>query len=368
MIESLTEVVLENPGQFVMWGGLLIGMVFGYTIYRTNFCTMGSISDIIALSDFRRFRAWLLAAAVAILGAWWVESVEVTDLANTMYMMPSLNWAGNILGGAMFGFGMAFAGGCVSRNLVRAGSGDIRSLMVLIVTGIFGYMTIGGLLGPIRANIESLTAIDLAAMGLEDQGVGSMLAALVGIEASTGHLIMLLIIVAAILAYCFKDEQFRTSKTHITSGVVIGLCVTAGWVLTGLASDEFADVAVAVGSLTFVRPSGDTMEYLMRFTAFGFPNFGISTLVGTMIGAFIAAKMAGRFRLATFANTTDTLRNLFGAMFMGIGGVLALGCTVGQAVTGTSSLALGSMITFAAIVAGGFVGINYLNRLIMAEL
>ena len=368
MIESLREVVLENPGHFVMWGGLLIGMVFGFTIYRTNFCTMGSISDIIALSDYRRFRAWLLAAAVAILGAWWVESVGITDLATTMYMMPNLNWAGNIIGGAMFGFGMAFAGGCVSRNLVRAGSGDIRSLMVLIVTGIFGYMTIGGLLGPIRANIESATAIDLVEMGLEDQGVGSMFGSITGVGPATGHLVLLLVIVAAILFYCFKDEQFRTSRPHIASGAIIGLCVTAGWVLTGLASDEFADVEVPVASLTFVRPAGDTMEYLMRFTAFGFPSFGITTLVGTMLGAFIAAKAAGRFRLATFANPTDTLRNLFGATFMGVGGVMALGCTVGQAVTGVSTLALGSMLTFAAIVAGGFIGVNYLNRLIMAEI
>ncbi|NKB52643.1 MAG: YeeE/YedE family protein [Rhizobiaceae bacterium] len=368
MIESLRESVLENPGHIVMWGGLVIGMVFGFTIYRTNFCTMGSISDIIALSDYRRFRAWLLAAAVAVLGAWWVETAGVTDLANTMYMTPNLNWAGNIIGGALFGFGMAFAGGCVSRNLVRTGGGDIRSLMVLIVTGIFGYMTIGGILGPIRANIESASAVDLSEMGLEDQGVGSMLASVSGMDSATGHTIMILVIVAVIFLYCFKDQQFRQSKTHIVSGVVIGACVTAGWVLTGLAADEFADVAVPVGSLTFVRPSGDAIEYLMRFTALGFPNFGISTLVGTILGAFIAAKVAGRFRLATFADSTDTLRNLFGAMLMGIGGVMALGCTVGQAVTGVSTLAFGSMLTFAAIVAGGFLGVNYLNRLIMAEI
>lgn len=368
MIESLREIVLENPGHFVMWGGLVIGMVFGFTIFRTNFCTMGSISDIIALSDYKRFRAWLLAAAVAVLGAWWVETTGVTDLANTMYMTPNLNWAGNIIGGALFGFGMAFAGGCVSRNLVRTGGGDMRSLMVLIVTGIFGYMTIGGILGPIRANIESASAVDLSEMGLEDQGVGSMLASVSGMDSATGHMIMILVIVAAIFFYCFKDQQFRQSKTHIVSGVVIGACVTAGWVLTGLAADEFADVAVPVGSLTFVRPSGDTIEYLMRFTALGFPNFGISTLVGTILGAFIAAKAAGRFRLATFADSTDTLRNMFGAMLMGIGGVMALGCTVGQAVTGVSTLAFGSMLTFAAIVAGGFLGVNYLNRLIMAEI
>ena len=329
---------------------------------------MGSISDIVALSDYRRFRAWLLASCVAVLGVIWIEAAGITDLSETMYMMPSLNWAGNIIGGLLFGFGMAFAGGCVSKNLARTGGGDMRSLVVLIVIGIFGYITIGGILGPIRAAIEQATSIDLAEQGLESQGLGQIVSAVSGIEADSARLAVAILLALAIAAYCFKDANFRTSKPHVIGGIVVGLCVTAGWALTGLAADEFADVPVAVASLTFVRPAGDSLEYLMRYTALGFPGFGISTLVGTILGAFIAAKLAGSFRLATFADTKDMKRNLFGAMLMGIGGVLALGCTVGQAVTGVSTLAVGSVLTFAAIVIGGFIGVNTLNRIIMSEI
>ncbi|MGI9357608.1 MAG: YeeE/YedE family protein [Rhizobiaceae bacterium] len=367
MIESLRETVLDNPGIYVSFGGLIIGIVFGFVIFRTNFCTMGSISDIISFGDYKRFRAWLLAAAVAILGAWSIQAIGITDLAGTMYRVPSLNWTGNILGGLMFGFGMAFAGGCVSRNLVRTGGGDLRSLLVLVVTGIFGYMTIGGILGPLRASLAEVSAINLDQSGIADQGAGSILARITGLDATTAHTLLAVVIALAIVVYCFKDKAFRASTRDTAAGVIIGLCVVAGWALTGLASDELADVAVPVASLTFVRPSGDTLEYLMRFTALGVPGFGVVTLIGTILGGFAGALSKGQFRLATFANPTDTLRNLFGAMLMGIGGVLALGCTVGQAVTGFSTLAVGSMLTFAAIVAGGFAGINYLNRLIMAE-
>ena len=367
MIENLREIVLENPGYFVTLGGLTIGFVFGFTVFRTNFCTMGSISDIVALADYRRFRSWLLAIAIAILGAYMVQTAGITDLTTTMYMVPNLNWVGNILGGLMFGFGMVFSGGCVSKNLVRTGGGDIRSLLVLIVTGIFAYMAIGGILGPVRAAISQESSIDLTESGLENQGAGSLISAISGLDSTTAQTAMAILFALAILFFCFKDQQFRTSAPHVTAGLVIGVCVTVGWALTGLAADEFADVAVPIASLTFVRPAGDTLEYLMRFTALGLPGFGVTTLIGTILGAFVAAISMGRFRLSSFANSTDTLRNLFGAMIMGTGGVLALGCTVGQAITGFSTLAVGSMLAFAAIVVGGFAGVHYLNRLIMAE-
>ena len=203
---------------------------------------MGSISDIVALSDYRRFRAWLLASCVAVLGAIWIEAAGITNLSETMYMMPSLNWAGNIIGGLLFGFGMAFAGGCVSKNLARTGGGDMRSLVVLIVIGIFGYITIGGILGPVRAAIEQATAIDLAEQGLESQGLGQIVSAVSGVEADSARLAIAILLALAIAAYCFKDANFRTSKPHVISGIVVGLCVTAGWALTGRAADEFADV------------------------------------------------------------------------------------------------------------------------------
>lgn len=367
MIENMRELVVEDSGFYVSIFGLLIGIVFGFIVYVTNFCTMGSISDIINFGDYRRFRSWLLAAAVAITGTFYLQGAGITDFSSAIYLTPNFNWLANIIGGLIFGFGMVFSGGCVSRNLVRAGAGDLRSALVLVATGIFGYMTIGGILGPLRVAIFNPTQIDLTEYNLENQSAGSLLSLLTDIDAATANLAAMVVIVAALLIYCLKDASFRKSSTHIFAGVGLGLCVIAGWMLTGLAYDEFADQAVPIASLTFVRPTGDTLEYLMRFTAFGAPGFAVVTVVGTLLGGFLGALIRGRLSVLTFSDPKDTVHSLFGAALMGIGGVLALGCTVGQALSGFSTLAVGSMITFLFIVIGGIIGLKYMERLIMAD-
>jgi uncharacterized protein len=154
---------------------------------------------------------------------------------------------------------------------------------------------------------------------------------------------------------------------HILSGIGVGLCIVAGWALTGLTFDEMADKPAAPVSLTFVRPTGDALEWLQRFTALGAPGFGVSSVFGTILGAFLMAKAMGRFRLATFTDTADTLRTLGGAVLMGIGGIMALGCTIGQGITGISTMALGAFLTFAGLVAGGVLGVKTLERQLMAE-
>lgn len=363
MIELWNEAVIESPAWFVGWGGLVIGIVFGFIVYRTNFCTMGSISDILSFGDYRRFRAWLLAGAVAILGVAWVQSLEIADFATTMYLSPSFAWGANIAGGLLFGFGMVFSGGCISRNLVRAGGGDLRSIVVLIITGIFGYMTIGGLLGPLRVSLFTPLTSDLAEAGLETQALGAVVAGSTGMAEATAGSVAVFAVAGLLLIYCFADREFRGSPRNIVAGVGIGLCVVAGWLLTALAQDDFADVAVPLISLSFVRPAGDTLEYAMRFTALGAPGFGVVTLAGTLLGGFLGALSMGRLNLTTFADKDDSIRNMFGAALMGIGGVLALGCTVGQAMTGFSTLAIGSILTFLCIVLGGVAGVKAMERL-----
>ncbi len=365
MIEALKETVLEAPDVYVAWGGLLIGIVFGFLVFRTNFCTMGALSDLVSFGDKKRLRSWLLAGATALIGAQLLHYWGAVDLGTSMYLQPTLTWVGNVLGGLLFGFGMVFAGGCVSRNLARLGGGDIGSLMVLIVAGLFSYITIGGFLGPIRAALAGFAQIDMSALGSESQGLDAVLNAATG--SASGGLIMTVLIAGAMLIYCFKDAQFRTSMPHVIGGIGIGLCAAAGWALTGLAFDELGDNPVNPISLTYVRPAGDTLEYLTRFTAFGLPGFGVVTVFGAILGSYLAAISMKRFRLSAFADVSDTLRNLGGAALMGIGGVMALGCTVGQAVTGISTLAIGSFITFAAIVAGGIGGLKYMEWRIMSQ-
>ncbi len=367
MLEIWKEIVIENPAFYVGWGGLLIGTIFGFIVYRTNFCTMGSISDIMSFGDFRRFRSWLLAGAVGMLGVGALETLGVVNVADSIYLTPNFGWLANIVGGLMFGFGMVFAGGCISRNLVRAGGGDLRSVVVLLFTGVFGFMTIGGLLGPLRVALFGPVTIDLSNRGMETQGVDEFFSVATGMATGTANTITLLLIAGAFLLYVFKDRGFRTSPVHIIAGVGIGLCVVAGWLLTGLAQDEFADVPVLLTSLTYVRPTGDTLDYLMRYTALGPPGFGVVTLAGALLGGFLGAFSRGRLHLTTFADKKDSIRNMFGAAFMGVGGVLALGCTVGQGLTGVSTLAVGSFITLTSIIGGAIVGVKVLEYLILRD-
>ena len=361
----MREFIAANAPAALATGGLIIGFVFGWIVFRTNFCTMGSISDFMSFGDYRRFRAWVLAAATALIGAQILDAYGIVDLRRSMYLSPQLDWFGNIAGGLLFGLGMVFAGGCASRNLVRAGSGDLRALVVLLVIGMFAYMSIGGILGPIRADLSSRTAVKLSEIG--STGLGDIVAHTTGLTAANATALMTALIAGGALIYCFKDAEFRKSLPHVVAGIGIGLCVTAGWALTGMAFDDLAVQPVAPISLTYVRPTGDTLEWLQRYTAGPVPGFGVASTLGALLGAFAASASAGRFKFATFASTTDTLRNLFGAALMGIGGVMALGCTIGQAVTGVSTLAAGSFLTFAGIVAGGIAGIKKMEAILLAE-
>ncbi|PCH66159.1 MAG: hypothetical protein COC12_13695 [Rhodobacteraceae bacterium] len=363
MIDIWKEIVVESAGWYIAWGGLLIGIVFGYIVYKTNFCAMGSISDIVTFGDYRRFRSWMLAAAVAMIGVAVISRLQVADMSQAMYLSPNITWGANIVGGLMFGFGMVFSGGCVSRNLVRAGGGDLRSVVVLIIIGIFAYITIGGMLGPVRLFLFTPLTLGLGDYGLETQSVGAILSGLTGISGAMAGTIALVVLAGGLLIYTLKDKGFRSSVPHMAAGIGIGLTVVAGWFLTGLAFDDFADVPVQLISLSFVRPAGDTLEYAMRYTALGAPGFGVVTTVGALLGGFIGAFTSGKLHLTTFADKTDSLRNMVGAMLMGVGGVLALGCTVGQGLTGISTLAVGSFIALISIIAGGIVGMKTIEAL-----
>lgn len=355
-LRGLQDAIAANAAVWLAVGGLIIGFVFGAIVYRTNFCTMGSISDIVNLRDWRRFRAWLLAIAVSIAGLHAVEAIGAIDVSRSMYVVPRLAWLGNLVGGLVFGFGMVFAGGCASRNLARVGGGDLRALITLVVLGIVAYASISGILGPARAWLEQLASVVLTS---PDQRIGSV----AGIRQSW----VAAGIAGALALTCLASRDFRSSPVHVWSGVGVGVCIVAGWALTGLAYDELAARPAAPASLTFVRPIGDTLEWVQRYTAGRIPGFGVATVVGAIVGAFVVALAMRRFRLSGFSDTADLKRSLFGAALMGMGGVLAQGCTVGQGITGVSTLAIGSVITFVGIVIGGALGVKALERSLMSQ-
>ena len=346
-------------GLIVVIMGFGLGIVFGATAQRTNFCTMGAISDIVTMGNFNRFRAWMLATAVAIVGSQALHLTETVDLTRSIYLSANLGWFGAILGGLIFGFGMTLTGGCGNKTLIRLGSGSLKSLVVALVLGIFAYMTLRGLIGLARVEIEGLTNIDLKEMGLAYQGIPDLLA-VTGLTPATARLVAITVAVGGLILFCFKSAEFRASRTDLVGGLIVGLLIPAAWCVTGVIGyDDFEPTPLA--SFTFVNPVGESLQYLMTFTGSTI-NFGIAAVGGVVVGSFVSAKAVGEFRFESFSDVDDMVRHIIGAALMGIGGILALGCTIGQGVTGMSTLAVGSLIALLSIVFGGIIGIKYLEE------
>jgi len=346
-------------GTVVAIAGLVLGGAFGATAQRTNFCTMGAISDMVFMGNWNRMRAWMMAIAVAMLVSQAMHALEIIDLGESIYLTTNLGWAGAIIGGLMFGFGMTLGGGCGNKTLVRLGAGNLKSLVVAIVLGIFAYMTLRGLIGMGRVELEAVTNLDLSG-NYESQGIPDLLAGLTGASADMLRWIVTILLGGGLLAFCFKDAGFRASKRDMAAGLIIGLLVPAAWYATGVIGfDDFEPTPL--NSFTFVNPTGESIMYLMTFSGAKI-NFGIAAVGGVIAGAFAMAMATGSFRIESFTDASDMIRHLIGAALMGTGGILALGCTVGQGITGMSTLALGSAIALASIVAGGVYGMKYLEE------
>jgi len=339
--------------------GLIIGAMLGAVMHRTNFCTMGSLSDINAFGDWRRFRAWVLAMATAILLTQAMQFMGYLDLNESIYLGSSFNWLAFIVGGLVFGIGMVFASGCGAKNLIRVGGGDLKGLIVVIVVGVTAYMTLRGLIAPLRVWLNDIAVIDMTDLG-GNTGLHSLLEAFTGLQNGTAAITGTLVLALPMLAFCFLNRDFRTSPRNIIAGLAIGVLVAAAWWTTGvLGYDDFEPAPLF--ALNFVSPVGNSLQYLMTWTGASI-SFGITTVFGMILGSFLSSLLAGQFRLGGFADTNDLIRHLIGGVMMGAGAVTSLGCTIGQGVSGISTLALGSVLALLAIIAGGFIGFKALER------
>ncbi len=340
--------------------GVIIGAALGALMHRTNFCTMGALSDINAFGDQSRFRIWILAMAVAIAGAQYMQYFDIIDLKESIYLRPNFSWLAFIIGGLVFGIGMVFASGCGARNLIRVGGGDLKAVVVVLFIGIFAYMTMRGIIAPARIWLNDVASVDMEAFSMSNTGLNTALAAITGMAEKTAILVASIIIIGPMLAYCFANAEFRKSAVNIFAGTGIGLLVAAAWWATGvLGADDFDPVPLF--SLTFISPTGDMLQYLMTYTGATI-SFGIATVFGMILGSFLSAITAGQFNFTGFADRNDLVRHLMGAAMMGAGAVTSLGCTVGQGITGISTLALASILALLAIIAGGFIGFKAMER------
>ena len=330
--------------------GFLGALVFGVIANKTHFCIMGSISDWINMGSRMRFRAWMLSIGIAILGSQAMVQLGWVDLDGTMYRSATFGLASFLIGGLLFGIGMTLGAGCGQRTLVRVGGGNLKSLVVLIVMAITAYTTLRGLLAPVRIDVFGPLAIDLEAQGITNQGIETILAHLIGVSAQWMTIAVTLVLGIGTVWYAVKDKDFRASGDNILAGITIGVLVVGAWYVTGvIGNDDFAPVSVE--ALTFIAPTGNTVNYLMTWTGAEI-NFGIAVVLGMIVGSFLYAISSGNFRVEAFASRADMRNHLIAGVLMGFGGVLSFGCTIGQGVSGMSTLALGSLVALLSIMLG----------------
>ena len=331
--------------------GFIIAMVFGFVGNKTHFCSMGAISDVVNMGSKGRIGAWFLAIGIAILGVQYLYISGLVDIDASVYRSPNLYLLSYILGGILFGIGMTLAAGCGQRNLVRVGGGNLKALIVLIVLGITAYMTMRGVLAIVRLEYVYTINADLTNQGINNQGLFSYLGSLLKLEdVNWLQKIGGFVVAFAFIAYAFKHEEFRKSFDNILAGVAIGVCVVAAWYVTGYVGQDDFDPITPQG-MAFIGPTGNTISYLMTYTGAEI-NFGIAVVFGMIVGSFLYAIISGNFRIETFNNKSEMVNHLVGAVMMGFGGVLCFGCTIGQGVTGMSTLAIGSFLALASIIFG----------------
>jgi len=347
----------------VVGGGFAIAFVFGAIANKTNFCTMGALSDIVVMGHWNRMRMWLLAIAVAILGAGLLAYSGQVDLTSSVSQRPRLAWLSLLVGGLSFGVGMTLGGGCANRNLVRLGGGSVRSLVVLVFMAIASYMTLKGLFGQWRSALLDPVSVDLAEFGWKDQSLATGLARLIGLPPRTALLLVVSVLAPTLLFFVLKDRRFRSNAQQVAGAMVLGALVVAGWYVTGhlgfgespetLENVHFGTNSHLAESMSFVGPLAYGLELLLLWTDRSLHvTFGIACVAGVALGSAAVALATRRFRWEGFASLTDLRNHLLGAVLMGFGGVTALGCTIGQGISGISTLAIGSFIASAGIVVG----------------
>lgn len=351
MLEALEHTTIVNLG------GLLIGLLFGAVGQRSGFCLTRGLQRCFQAGDGRKLRSFVLAMVTALLGTQLLASFGLVDLSRSLYLGAEFSWLLVPLGGVLFGYGMVMANGCGARATVLLGSGNLRAFVVLTCLGVAAFMALTGVFAQWRLAVADLTSMRLA-LGA---GLDAWLAS-AGLPGWLARWLMVTVLAVPLVAFVLADRRFfRQSRGDWLAGVLIGLLVPAGWWVTGyLGADDFDPVAVV--SLTFVAPIGDSIQYLMLASGTDL-GFGVTVVAGILLGSLASALLSGTFRLEGFSHPLRMLRYMGGGALMGIGGALALGCSIGQGITGLSTLALPSLFAAAGIVLGGFLALRGPTRL-----
>lgn len=356
----------------VAWLGFVLAFIFGYVGNKTHFCTMGAVSDIVNMNHWDRMRAWLLAIAVATIGTSLLVYSGMIDISKTIYTGSNFYWLAALVGGLTFGIGMTLAGGCGQRTLVRLGGGNLKSVVVFLFLGYAALVTLSGIFGAFRVNVLQAEPVTVYLDGMQT------LPTMLNLVTPTGTLLIGLAIGIALLLFVFLNKEFRGNSDNILAGIVVGLVVVAGWYVTGrfgFGEDPDTLELVYLGtnshlaeSMTFVAPLGYTMNLWAYWTdSATIVTFGVASVFGVVVGSLVYGVTHRTFRWESFNSPQDMFRHIIGGTLMGFGGVTGLGCTIGQGITGVSTLAVSSFLVLAAIIAGAAITMKVQYFLLMRE-
>jgi len=333
-----------EPYEVINIFALFIGLVYGAISQKTQFCFSGSIKDFILTNSTRRAASVIVAIITAIVSSQVISKFYSIDLNQTIYLQADLNYITIILGGALFGSGMMIADGCSSRHLVKFSQGDMHSLVTIIFIAIFAYITSKGLFSYPISLIEN------------NEFLISLSSVLPNIK------MYIFVIIPLLLLALWKIVPDLKNLLYCADGLSIGLLVGFAWFVTGiLGYDEFEPLPLE--GLSFVFPSGKTLEYLMFFSGSTL-SFSVILIFGILAGGFIMSLFNKKYRFGCAApQKSDKLRSaIIGGSLMGTGGILSLGCTIGQGLTGLSTLALASFIAVISIAVSAYLTAKYMAR------
>ncbi len=364
----MDAVDISSLSKTVLLATFAITFLLGAVMQKTGFCSMGAVSDIFIMSSWDRLKQWFLAIGVAIIGFALMSYLGFIDPLKSIYTGTKFLWLSTLVGSTLFGFGMVLASGCGSKTLVRIGGGNLKSIIVFMVLGLSAYMTMKGFLGLIRIN--TLDSVYIALNTPQD--LPSILSPMTGIARNNLHLVLGLLIGFAFIAYALVNKVFWTAE-NLFAGLFVGLAICAIWWVSGslgfVAEDPntLEEVFLTTNSgrmesLSFVAPYAYTLDLLMLYSDTSkVMSLGIVAVIGMISGAACSALLTKTFRWESFRNSEDTANHLVGATLMGFGGVTALGCTVGQGLSGISTLAIGSFLALPGFIFGAYLALRYLQ-------
>lgn len=362
----MEELNINTLQHTVLFATLAIGLLFGAISHRSHFCTMGAVADVFNFGDWNRMRMWVLAMGVAALGLQSMSLMDMANLNDTIYLNQQWSWLSGILGGLLFGAGMVLASGCGSKTLIRLGAGNLKALVVFLIMGITAYMTLKGVFGVLRANYLDPVRLEFSSSPYLPALLGDLL------SSNTANTLPWLAVGLPLLMVGWAlSSKAAWSKEVLLGGTGVGLTIVAAWwvvfQLAFVAEHPDTLEAAYLGTyanrpegFSFVAPYAYSLEWLMFFSDVSrVLTVGVVACLGVVLGATASALFDRSFRWETFQGVEDTANHAIGAVLMGVGGVLALGCTVGQGLSGVSTLSISSFVALASIVLGAVAALKY---------